>query len=141
MWKLDICIFNLDKYIWQFGQIQLEIWTNTFGNLDKSIQKFWVKFSQIGWIAFLSVCSWGCGMWNVKTRHLYFLSLVCNLSLFIGIFDLSIFQAFYFLSLLNVFTFHWNVWMLCTFKVWEGWLPTVYSLWHMCHNKASLRAT
>ena len=26
---------NLDKHIWQFGEIHLAIWTNSFGNLDK----------------------------------------------------------------------------------------------------------
>ena len=35
--NLDKYIWNLDKYIWQFAQIYLAIWTNTFGNLDKCI--------------------------------------------------------------------------------------------------------
>ena len=30
-------VFNLDKYILQFGQIHFAIWTNTFCNLDKHI--------------------------------------------------------------------------------------------------------
>ena len=30
---------SLDKYIWQFGQIHLAIWTNTLGNFDKNISR------------------------------------------------------------------------------------------------------
>ena len=30
---------RLDKYNWQFGQIHLAIWTNTFGNLGKYFGK------------------------------------------------------------------------------------------------------
>ena len=32
---------NLDKYILQFLQIHLAIWTNTFGNFDKYVLQFW----------------------------------------------------------------------------------------------------
>ena len=38
--NLDKYIGNLDKYIFQFGQIHLAIWTNTFFNLDKYIWQF-----------------------------------------------------------------------------------------------------
>ena len=37
--QFSIGFYNLDKYIWQFGQIHFENWTNTFGNLDKYIWK------------------------------------------------------------------------------------------------------
>ena len=31
---------NLDKYIFKFGQIHFQIWTNAFSNLEKYILKF-----------------------------------------------------------------------------------------------------
>ena len=38
--NLDKCIWQFLKYIWKFGQIQLTIWTNTFCNVDKYCLQF-----------------------------------------------------------------------------------------------------
>ena len=38
LWTNTFCDF--DKYILQFGQINLSIWTNTFYNLDQYVLKF-----------------------------------------------------------------------------------------------------
>ena len=53
-------------YIWQFGQIHLVIWTNTFGNFDKYFTELclelWALRAQAG-------CTWSLAPRRCKTQH------------------------------------------------------------------------
>ena len=77
---------NLDKYILKFGQIHLEIWTNTCWNLNKYILKFGQIHFEIWTNTFciiLLVIFWAIVTVTTICWPFYSLPPFCNLLLFL----------------------------------------------------------